>query len=595
MKQSIPFLVSIIFTFTAQAQVLPGFKSTGTFNEQQMVIENSPPGIRILINAPLEGFEKEASVLLVFFALPNGNTIEQTFGKKLNAGDDWHFDIQHIAAQTRFLRKKLKDQTVVVVYLENSFKSWPAWTAKTPEAISKTKKIVDDITGIFAQWNPLITLNGHSGGGRFIFSYINSVETIPDQVERIAFLDSSYGYEDTLHGEKIVRWLKSDRNKFLCTLAYNDSVVVYNGKPVVSPTGGTWYRSKMMKNYLSGYFRFKTYEKDTIQWNRASGGRIEIILKSNPKQKIYHTTQVEFNGFIHSMLSGTKFESKGYTYYGERAYSDFISDSISIPIRQLNIPPRSENAESGSAFMSRISLLPLNEREEEIYKALASGDLPDFLRNMITLTGEFSDSAGVNHKVTFEVMPDYLAVGSDTDFFRIPMNPYTAQRLAADFGMSLITSKISDYIYSKADIKLKPFNYIPVGNANELVSKFEEHNKQIETQLKDAGGSHGQLVAGIKKDVILSCRLAAQPNKVIIYGWHKPDGIPIQPVYSGHVWWYVDYSHGIRFINNQVLIDGKTVLFTDILQDPVLYKIFSNEDSPMKQAIYTGKTDGLIR
>jgi hypothetical protein len=167
------------------------------------------------------------------------------------------------------------------------------------------------------------------------------------------------------------------------------------------------------------------------------------------------------------------------------------------------------------------------------------------------------------------------------------MNPYTAQMLAYDFGASLITSAVSDNIYLKAEIRLEPFNYIPVGNGNELVSKFEDHNSQIEKQLREAGGQHGQLVAGIKKDVILSSRLANQPGKVVIYGWHKPDGDPIQPVYSGHVYWYVDYSHGIRFINNQVLIDGKPVLFTDVLQDPVLYKIFSDEDSPMKQVFYT--------
>ncbi len=125
-----------------------------------------------------------------------------------------------------------------------------------------------------------------------------------------------------------------------------------------------------------------------------------------------------------------------------------------------------------------------------------------------------------------------------------------------------------------------------MGNANELVSKFEDHNKQIEKQLAEAGGTHGQLVAGIKKDVILSSRLVTQPTKVVIYGWHKPDGKPIQPVYSGHVDWYVDYSHGIRFINNQVLVDGTPVLFTDILKDPVLYKLFSDEDTPMQQPFY---------
>jgi hypothetical protein len=586
MKQIITTLISIILSSITQAQILPGFKPSGSFNEQQLVIENSPADTRILINAPVEGFTKNSRVLLVFYALPNGNSIEQTFGKKLNPGDDWHFDIQHIAAQTRFLRNILKDQTIVVAYLETRQKSWPSWVASTPDAVSKIKKITEEVSNIFAQWNPRIVLNGHSGGGRFIFSYIKSVGEIPEEVERIAFLDSSYGYEDTLHGPKLTRWLKSGKNKYLCTLAYNDSVVIYNDKPLVSPTGGTWYRSKMMMHYLSDSFRFRKNETDSLQWNSAPGRRIEIILKSNPNKKIFHTTQVELNGFIHSMLSGTKYENSGYSYFGKRAYSDYISDSIIIPIRQLNIPPRDPNSESGSAFMKRISQLPLAEREEQIYKTLASGNIPGFLRNMVTISGDFADSDGIIHKVKFEVMPDYLAVGNDNDYCRIPMNPYTAQKLASDFGASLITSNISDYIYKKAEVKLIPFNYVPVGNANELVTKFEDHNSQIGKQLKEAGGSPGQLIAGIKKDVILSTRLANQPGKVVIYGWHKPDGNPIQPVYSGHVYWYVDYSHGIRFINNQVLIDGKPFLFTDVLKDPVLYKIFSNEDAPMTRVEY---------
>jgi hypothetical protein len=202
------------------------------------------------------------------------------------------------------------------------------------------------------------------------------------------------------------------------------------------------------------------------------------------------------------------------------------------------------------------------------------------------LNGDFADSAGIIHKVTYEVMPDYLAVGSDSDFCRIPMNPYTAQRIATFFGASLVTSKVSDHIYANAEVKLTPFNYVPVGNQNELVSKFEAHNTQIERQMKEAGGKNGQLVDGIKKDVILSSRIAKQPGKVVIYGWHKPGGIPIQPVYSGHVWWYVDYSHGIRLINNQVLIDGKPYLFSSILHDPLLFRVFSNESGSMDETVY---------
>ncbi|MCK7541677.1 MAG: hypothetical protein MZV63_67720 [Marinilabiliales bacterium] len=99
------FLILTLSRHAGMAQVLPGFKPSGIFDEQQMVIGDSPPGTRILINAPLNGFGDGDRVLLILYALPNGNTIEQTFGKKLHAGDDWHFDIQHIGAQTRFLRR----------------------------------------------------------------------------------------------------------------------------------------------------------------------------------------------------------------------------------------------------------------------------------------------------------------------------------------------------------------------------------------------------------------------------------------------------------------------------------------------------------
>jgi hypothetical protein len=586
------FYSLILFLFLPgmlNSQTLPGFKPSGLYGEQQMLLEDSPQGTRILINAPLEGFGQGRKVLLIFFALPNGNSIEWTIGKKLNLGDDWHYNIQHIGAQTRFLRSEIKDRTVVVVYLQAQQKSWWQWVSNTPDSITKLKSIVDNITFIFKEWDPEIELNSHSGGGRFNFSYIDAVERIPEKIKGITFMDSNYGYEDTISGPKIATWLKAYPDSRLCVLAYNDSIVIYNGKQLVSPTGGTWYRSKMMKNYLSKDFSFKEKRRGSLRLYKANEGKVEIILKENPRGKIYHTVQVEKNGFIHSTVHGTELENNGYRYYGKRAYGRYIADTVIMPLRSLNIPPRSPGAESGSAFISRIDTLQLAEREQEIVKAVSSGNIPGFLRNLISLNGEFADSSGTIHKVTFEVMPDYLAVGSDSDFCRIPMNPYSAQRIATLFGASLVTSKVSDYIYANADIKLIPFNYVPVGNQNELVSKFDAHNSRIERQMAEAGGKNGQLVAGIKKDVILSARIAKQPGKVVIYGWHKPDGVPIQPVYSGHIWWYVDYSHGIRLINNQVLIDGRPYLFSNVLQDPILFRIFSNEPGPMVETIYEKK------
>ncbi|HSV10412.1 MAG TPA: hypothetical protein VLI68_06560, partial [Hanamia sp.] len=115
-------------------------------------------------------------------------------GKKITANDDWHFDIQHIRAQTAFLRGKL-DENIVVVYLENNYKSWPLWKQKHPEFKIEIQHIVDTLFSLVPTKDKIIYLNGHSGGGSFIFGYLDGITKIPKSIRRITFLDSDYGYE----------------------------------------------------------------------------------------------------------------------------------------------------------------------------------------------------------------------------------------------------------------------------------------------------------------------------------------------------------------------------------------------------------------
>ena len=65
---------------------------------------------------------------------------------------------------------------------------------------------------------------------------------------------------------------------------------------------------------------------------------------------------------------------------------------------------------------------------------------------------------------------------------------------------------------------------------------FARHNELVWEQRKAALMSHplGTLVAGGKKDVVLTPQLAAKPGKVAIYGWHRVNGVAIQPLYLGH-------------------------------------------------------------
>ena len=217
----------------------------------------------------------------------------------------------------------------MVAYLQSYEKSsWTTWS-RTHADSGKViiQEIVDSIRTIFTAYNPVIMLNGHSGGGRFIFDYIAGTDAIPDDVERIAFLDSSYGYEDSLYYNKLVKWLKTSGSRYLDVIAYNDSTVIYDGKPLVSPMGGTWWRSKKMQKDLSAAFDFSTAVDTAFIQHNALDGRVQFWLKQNNEGKnIYHTVLVERNGLIHSLLSGTECENKGYTFWGERAYQKYIHE-----------------------------------------------------------------------------------------------------------------------------------------------------------------------------------------------------------------------------------------------------------------------------
>lgn len=324
MKCSVIFVL-LSLCLCSSAQVLTGFKPTGIFDEQELQISNQPKHVTIEINAPMN-FSKKGKTYIIFFALPNGNSIEWTKGKQLKDGDDWHFDIQHIAAQTRFIRSLDPKNNYITVYLITQQKSWPAWKKATTDATRQIKQIVDSVTNMFQSFRPHIVLNGHSGGGSFIFGYLDAVESIPSNIDRIAFLDSDYGYETEKHEKKLATWLKENKKNNLVVLAYNDSVVIYNGKPLVSPTGGTWYRSRLLQKDLSSSFSFITTTDTAFIHHTALNGRIQIHLKQNPTGLIYHTVQVEKNGFIYSMLSNTTFDKQKYfSYFGERVYSSFIS------------------------------------------------------------------------------------------------------------------------------------------------------------------------------------------------------------------------------------------------------------------------------
>jgi hypothetical protein len=251
----------------------------------------------------------------------------------------------------------------------------------------------------------------------------------------------------------------------------------------------------------------------------------------------------------------------------------------------LSLPPRSANALPGGEFAQSITQLDRTEREAKIYDQIALGNVPDFLRQLCPIRVE-SNQDGKTNSATYFVTPDYFAIGSDADYFLTPLTPITAQKVADLVHCSLPTRKMVNDIYAAAAVKLAP-SPIPPSAAMTNVAIFIEHNQTVRHQRQAELQEHplGALVAGDKKDVVISARLLTEPGKVAIYGWHKLDGHPIQPLYTGHAESWADYSHGIRLVQLSLTVNGAPQTIPEVLANPALAPLLSAE-GPLLQPKY---------
>ena len=246
----------------------------------------------------------------------------------------------------------------------------------------------------------------------------------------------------------------------------------------------------------------------------------------------------------------------------------------------LKLKPRKSNALTGSEFAKSIgdSTLTLEQRENLIFNEIKSGNVPDFLRKLTEIkdTTEISNQTFI---ISYYVLPDYFAIGSNANFFYVPMTPILAQKVAYLSKCNLPTRKIVDQIYENAPIKLDP-QPIPPTKAMTALPVFIVHNQMVNKQLLRYLSKHNdsELTAGNKKDIIVSNKIYGEPtNRVVIYGWHKLDGKPIQPVYNKHINTWADYSHGIRLVQSKVWVNGKKTSIAKVLTDKKLCVLLSDE------------------
>ncbi|TPE41022.1 hypothetical protein [Pontibacter mangrovi] len=242
--------------------------------------------------------------------------------------------------------------------------------------------------------------------------------------------------------------------------------------------------------------------------------------------------------------------------------------------KRIPVPARPAAALPASAFYKQAAAYTWQQRDSLAVRELLAGNMPAFLSRFVAVPLTAVSASGKPIKATVYVSPDYLSLGSDQDWARIPLTPMAAQQVADNLDCFLPTRKLVDAVYRHAAVKLEP---LPLYALRDSTPTFYQHHLMIEGQRQGRKG----LIAGIKKDIVISGKISrdARPDRVAIYGWHLPGGKPIQPLYTGHVNWYVDYSHGIRLVYRRMKVGSKWLDYSQVLQDPELQALLCQEDA----------------
>lgn len=226
---------------------------------------------------------------------------------------------------------------------------------------------------------------------------------------------------------------------------------------------------------------------------------------------------------------------------------------------------------TGSAFVEAALSLRPAEREKLVVGEVLAGNLPPFER----LLAEVALAEG-SHTGRVWVTPDYLAIGSDEDWVRVPMTIRSAKAVARAAQCVLPTKKLVDTVHAAAQVRVSS-PYMPPGRGMASVEYFAAHHAAIEDRRARAGGALGDLVSGPKKDLVLSRRSQSEPGRTPIYGWFTDDGHAIQGLSLLHDDRYLDYAHGVRLVLRAMEVDGEQADLLDVLADRERASLLSDE------------------
>lgn len=180
---------------------------------------------------------------------------------------------------------------------------------------------------------------------------------------------------------------------------------------------------------------------------------------------------------------------------------------------------------------------------------------------------------------TLFVSADALRLGDELDSIRVNASARTTQQIADAFGCILPTTRICNLIWEQAVVRLSPCLQAPDMHMADT-SRLLQHHAAVEAKLAGRAG----LIENIGKHWVLTNRLHGTRNKAANYGWFDARALYRvgkyrlwQPLGLAHNLEHCDYSQVVRLVQRRCLIDGAERDLADVMVDPELARLVSDE------------------
>jgi len=191
----------------------------------------------------------------------------------------------------------------------------------------------------------------------------------------------------------------------------------------------------------------------------------------------------------------------------------------------------------------------------------------------------------IHHKLELHVASDYLKIPLMTsrasyakfqNVIYVPLNFNSLKKLMKVKRWSLPTRKLVNLIYEAS--YAMPVYTIPPSDFMVSSAVWLDHQQMLEADLGEVRWPcQEMMIAGHKKDYVLTPRLENRPGREAIYGFFRSNGTTIQPLSLFHDHNWIDYSQAIRFIDRRVVLNGVSMDLWDLYAHPELSSLVSDE------------------